>query len=48
MKVVGDKTILRVSNLGLAKSIKFFDMFSIEEEHAMLSQVVYQPTSLWS
>ncbi len=40
MKVVGDKASLQASNVGLEKSIKKFDVFFIEEEHAMLSQVV--------
>jgi len=45
VKVVSEKTTLRASNAGLRKSIKKSDVLSIEEQHAMLSQMVCQPTS---
>ncbi len=40
VKIVGDKTSLWGLNASLGKSIKKFDVFSIKEEHAMLSQAV--------
>jgi hypothetical protein len=41
VKILGDEAVLQMSNASLEKSIKKFDVFSIEEEHAMLSQAVY-------
>jgi hypothetical protein len=40
VKIVGDKAALRALNASLGKSIKFFDVFSIEEEHARVSQAI--------
>jgi hypothetical protein len=44
VKIVGDKIVLRALNAGFGKSTKKFDVFSIKEEHAMFSQMIYQPT----
>jgi len=45
VKIASDKATLRMSNVSLGKSIKKSNVFFIEGEHAMFSQVVYQPTS---
>ncbi len=45
LKIASDETTLQLSNASIGKSINKFDVFFIEEKHAMLSQMVYQPTS---
>jgi len=45
VKIASDKATSRMSNVSLGKFIKKSNVFIIEEEHAMFSQVVYQPIS---
>jgi len=45
VKIASDEGTSRMSNTSLGKFIKKFNVFFIEEEHAMFSQLVYQPTS---
>lgn len=45
MKVVRDETTLQMLTIGFGKSIKKFDILSIEEEQRMLAQMICQPTS---
>jgi hypothetical protein len=46
VKIVGDEVALRMSNASLRKLIKKFDVISIKEEHAMLSQAFVNPLFL--
>ncbi len=45
MKVVRDETTLQMLTVGFGKSIKKFDILSIEEKQRMLAQMICQPTS---
>jgi len=48
VKVVGNETTFWMSTIGFSKSIKKFDILSIEKKLGMLGQIMCQPTLLCS
>jgi hypothetical protein len=48
MKLIGDEVGLHAFNVNLGKTIKKYDVFSIDEEQKMFLQPIYQLTSLTS